>query len=168
MFRVVLCRLLVVCVIVARRQRVRSLNINTIVRLFWCSLRPIRALFLAKWSNHSSLSHTKRKTQPRAPENLKDTHFVNFFDRGNALVATKSWLAQALPLIGRENCASLLTNLRMLLSQANAILDHCLVFMRFTWDLRGNSTLIFVSYTTDCPALTSQEWSTKISDFERV
>lgn len=71
-------------------------------------------------------------------------------------------------VIGRENCASFLTNLRMLLSQANAILDHCLVFLCFTWDLRGNSTFIFVSYTTDCPALTSQEWSTKISDFERV
>lgn len=89
MFRVVLCRLLVVCVIVARRQRVRSLNINTIVRLFLFQASD-KSAFLAKWSNHSGLSHTKRKIQPRARKNLKDTHFVNFLDRGNALVATKS------------------------------------------------------------------------------
>lgn len=109
----------------------------------------------------------KTKIQPRAHKNLKDTHFVNFPWSRKCASSDKVLIGSSF-VIGRENCASFLTNLRMLLSQANAILDHCLVFLRFTWDLRGNSTFIFVSYTTDCPTLTSQEWSTKISDFEGV
>lgn len=90
MFRVVLCRLLVVCVIVARRQRVRSLNINTVVRLFCCFRRPIRAFFWQNGVTTVAYHIQKEKIQPRAHKNLKDTHFVNFLDRGNALVATKS------------------------------------------------------------------------------